>query len=116
MAEQGNVEKYMNCSRCKMKYHNTNEHIQNDFGYNRLNERFKTCMTCRINKREYNKCWSRNNYNIYRDTELERSRIYRENNKDKIREITECNLCGSMVCRDGMAKHQRTNKCKKTSS
>ena len=58
--------KYINCSCCKCKYINDDNHIKNDFGYNRLNERFKTCLTCRNKKHEY-----------------------RENNKDKIQEYRE---------------------------
>ena len=113
MAEHGNEDRYINCSRCKMKYHNNNEHIKVDFGYNRLNERYMTCLTCRTNKREYNKCWSRNNYHIYRDSELERTRIYKEARKEKEMEKTTCNVCGSIVSRRCMTIHLRTDKCKK---
>ena len=35
------------CSRCKCKYINDNEHIKHDFGYTRLEERYKTCVKCR---------------------------------------------------------------------
>ena len=47
MAEQDSKEQYFKCSRCKMKYINDDEHIKTDFGYNRLNERYKTCSKCR---------------------------------------------------------------------
>ena len=43
MTEQQGNEKYIKCSRCKCKYTNDDEHIKSDFGYNRLEERFKTC-------------------------------------------------------------------------
>ena len=36
-----------------MKYINDEEHIQADFGYNRLNERYKTCVTCRGRQKQY---------------------------------------------------------------
>ena len=47
MAEQHGEGKYIKCSKCKCKYINDDEHIKADFGYNRLNERYKTCVTCR---------------------------------------------------------------------
>ena len=47
MTEQSGDGKYIKCSKCKCKYINDDEHIKADFGYNRLNERFKTCTKCR---------------------------------------------------------------------
>ena len=47
MSEQCVVENYIKCSKCRCKYINDDDHIKNDFGYNRLNVRFKTCATCR---------------------------------------------------------------------
>ena len=47
MAEIGNDDKYIKCTRCKMKYHNDDEHIKNDFGYNRLDVQYKSCVKCR---------------------------------------------------------------------
>ena len=47
MTELNSKDQYIKCSRCKCKYINDDEHIKNDFGYNRLEERYKTCMTCR---------------------------------------------------------------------
>jgi hypothetical protein len=47
MAEHSGEDKYIKCSKCKCKYINDDEHIKADFGYNRLNERFKTCTKCR---------------------------------------------------------------------
>ena len=39
---------YISCGKCKKKYSNDEEHvISTDFGYTRLEERFKTCKTCR---------------------------------------------------------------------
>ena len=35
-----------------MKFINDDEHIKNDFGYNRLNERYKQCARCRTSSRE----------------------------------------------------------------
>ena len=47
MTEQDSKDKYIKCSKCKFKYINDDNHIKADFGYNRLNERFKTCVKCR---------------------------------------------------------------------
>ena len=47
MTEQDSKDKYIKCSRCKCKYINDDNHIKTDFGYNRLNEMFKTCVNCR---------------------------------------------------------------------
>ena len=47
MTEQGEVDKYVKCSKCRCKYINDDDHIKNDFGYNRLNQLFKTCTKCR---------------------------------------------------------------------
>ena len=57
MAEQNEIDKYIKCSKCRCKYINDDDHIKNDFGFNRLNERFKTCMKCRERGREQNKAY-----------------------------------------------------------
>ena len=45
--EQSGEDKYIKCSKCKCKYMNDDNHIKNGFGFNRLNERYKTCVECR---------------------------------------------------------------------
>ena len=55
MTEQTGNDRYINCSACKCKYINDNEHIRTDFGYNRLQERYKTCIKCRDTRKQYNK-------------------------------------------------------------
>ena len=47
MAEQSKQDKYIKCKGCKCKYINDEEHIKQDFGYNRLGEQLKTCVKCR---------------------------------------------------------------------
>ena len=47
MAEFSGEGKYIKCSKCKCKYINDEEHIKQDFGYHRLNVRYKCCMKCR---------------------------------------------------------------------
>ena len=49
MTEDNRIDKHIKCSRCNCKYMNDNEHIKHDFGYNRLEERYKTCVKCREN-------------------------------------------------------------------
>ena len=41
MAEQNGQTKYIKCKGCKCKYINDEEHIKQDFGYNRLGEQLK---------------------------------------------------------------------------
>ena len=47
MTEVKGNNQYIYCSRCKCRYINDAEHIKLDFGFNRLNENFKTCIKCR---------------------------------------------------------------------
>ena len=56
-------DKYIKCSKCKCKYINDDEHIKKDFGHNRLEERFKTCVKCRERSRTQDK--------VYRETHRE---------------------------------------------
>ena len=72
MADQQGSDKHIKCSSCKSKYINDDEHIKNDFGYNRLEERFKTCVKCRERGKEQNK--------IYRVT---KAKEIAERKKDK---------------------------------
>ena len=43
MTEQGEDKKHINCSRCRMKYHNNDDSSKEHFGFTRLGERLKTC-------------------------------------------------------------------------
>ena len=58
---------YVKCSHCKCKSNSDEESIKQVFGYNRLNERFKTCIQCR-------------------EKERPKSKEYRLKNKEKIAE------------------------------
>ena len=64
MTEQGEGNKYINCSRCRIKCHNDDDRIKEHFGFTRLGERLKTCTRCREkrnakqqkpHRKEYNK-------------------------------------------------------------
>jgi hypothetical protein len=52
MEEINTVDQYIKCSNCKCKYHNNDENISIDFGYNRLGKRFKTCTKCKRKRQE----------------------------------------------------------------
>ena len=47
MAEESKHDKYIVCSKYKCKYINDEEHINTDFGYTRLEQRYTTCVKCR---------------------------------------------------------------------
>ena len=55
MTEQDRQDKYIKCKCCKCKYINDEEHISKDFGYTRLEERYKTCVKCRASKKNRSK-------------------------------------------------------------
>ena len=134
MTEQIETDKYIKCSKCKCKYINDAEHIKQDFGFNRLEEKFKTCLTCRTKKLEYNEShreerrgYSQTYFQENKDIILEKKRIYRDNNKDKIieakqkynekvkeqrKEKSYCKFCGAHVTIRGMSKHVTTQICK----
>ena len=75
---ENNENKYIKCSRCHMKFINDDEHIKTDFGYNRLNVRYKQCVRCRTSRREYDQT----RYELNKD----RKKEYAQTNRDKIRE------------------------------
>ena len=98
-------DKYINCSRCKCKYINDDEHIKLDFGYNRLNVRFKTCNTCRDKRYAY-MCSESGKASV---------QSYRDSNRDKINkynfEKLTCGSCGASVCRNAKRQHERDKGC-----
>jgi DNA polymerase III epsilon subunit-like protein len=51
MTDTSEDNNYIKCSKCRCKYINDDDHIKNDFGYNRLEQRFKTCVKCRNKKK-----------------------------------------------------------------
>ena len=81
MALDKETPTYLFCSGCIKKYINDEEHIKQDFGYNRLNIRYKSCIQCQaryLKHRESHKEERRNN-----------SRTYYQENKDIILEKNE---------------------------
>ena len=119
MMGQHNDDKYITCSRCNKKYHDTDDNVKQHFGYNKVNERFKVCAMCRqykLDNRERilqrGKERGKEYYEENKDAILEKSKKYRERNKDSIYEVVKCNVCGVSICKHGLARHQHTNKCK----
>ena len=65
MEDVSKNSKYINCSKCKCKYINDEEHIYKDFGYTRLEMRYKTCVKCRARKRIKNKTYHEQHLEYY---------------------------------------------------
>ena len=102
-------KEYIMCSQCKCKYLNNDEHIKTDFGYTRLNKRFKTCYKCRERRKPASE-----------ETKAKQKQ-YNEEHKDKIAEygkqrtlnqkIIICDKCGHDLKEMSMRKHLKTNIC-----
>ena len=58
MTDNNSNDKYIKCSRCRCKYINDDEHIDQDFGYSRLGERFKNCVKCRDTNKQHIKVYN----------------------------------------------------------
>ena len=54
MLERSEESKYIKCSKSWCKYINDDEYIKQDFAYNRLEQRFKTCVKCRVKRKKRN--------------------------------------------------------------
>jgi hypothetical protein len=70
--------KYIKCSGCYYNYINDEKHIKIDFGYNKLEQRYKTCFTCRTKKRNY--------YELNKETIAAQTKGYRQANLEKMKE------------------------------
>ena len=105
MAEQSN-DKYIKCSCCKCKFINNDEHIKAEFGYNRLNERFKTCFKCREKGREYSHRYANSEHG-----NAVRAAYYEGKGRQYNFEKLTCNTCGAQVCRNSMRKHETQAGC-----
>ena len=131
MAEENMKDKYIICSGCKSKYINDEEHISKDFGYTRLEERYKTCVKCKAR----NKINCKKYYEEHKEELIEYSKKYREGHKEYFKEYdkryreehkeylkeydkerhkikVKCPNCNSEVCKKNLTAHQQTQKCK----
>ena len=102
MTEPSEADKYIKCSKCRCKYINDTEHIKNDFGYNRLEERYKTCAKCRDRNNEYS--------NSQRGIEA-RKKYYEIQGRTYNFEKLVCATCGASVCRNRMRDHEQQKGC-----
>ena len=66
---ENNANNYIKCSRCHMKFINDDEHIKPDFGYNRLNVRYKQCVRCRTSRREHDQKYTQTNRDKIRESQ-----------------------------------------------
>ena len=110
MSDKSEDDKYIKCSKCRCKYINDDEHINIDFGYNRLEERFKSCVKCRVRGREQNKLYRethkkeiaenskiymKQHYQDHKDYYQEKGKEYRERqlNKEVGEDEQRCTIC-----------------------
>ena len=85
MTEQGEADKYTKCSKCRCKYINDDEHIKKEFGYNRLEERFKTCVKCRTYSRQQNKEYRQEHQAEITENTRDYRKQYYQDNKEQHR-------------------------------
>ena len=88
MEELSGQDKFIKCSKCKCKYINDDQHLQIDFGFNRLNVRYKCCVKRRERANTY---YKDNACNI---GEYNRRRYYEP-----------CSVCGYSVYKYQQQQH-----------
>ena len=112
MSEENKNDKHTICSKCKCKYINDEEHISTDFGYTRLEERYKTCVKCRAKKIVHSKTY----YEKHKEQMREHSKKYHEEPKEQIREPHTpkviCKCCGKEMNKQQLARHHKSKFCK----
>ena len=127
MTEEHKKDKYIICSGCKSKYINDEEHISKNFGYTRLEERYKTCVKCKARNKIRNKKYYETNketykkyYEEHKEQYKEYDKKYREEHKEYLKEYLKeynkikinCPNCNSEVCKKYLTAHQRRDICK----
>ena len=127
MTEEAKHNKYIICSDCKCKYINDEEHIIKDFGYTRLEERYKTCVKCRAKKQVKNKRYCEKHseqfkeyYESHKEEVKEYNKQYREKNKEHFLEYdrarnqikVNCPNCNAGIVKRKLNSHLQTQKCK----
>ena len=127
MSEEDKNDKYIICSGCTCKYINDEEHISNDFGYTRLEMRYKTCVRCRVRSKIKNKTYHENHkeelkqyYEAHKEETKERNKQYREKNADMLKEYerargqikVNCPNCNCETAKRKLNRHLQSQKCK----
>ena len=127
MSEEGKNDKYIICSKCRSKYINDEEHINKDFGYTRLEERYKTCVRCRarnqINSKTYHEKHPEKRqeyYEAHKEYLNEQNKQHRQNNKEHLLEYdrarnqikVNCPNCNAEIVKRKLNSHLQTQKCK----
>ena len=127
MSEEGKNDKYIICSKCRSKYINDEEHINKDFGYTRLEDRYKTCVRCRarnkINYKTYQEKHPeqiKERYETQKEEAKEYHKQYREKNADMLKEYDRardqikinCPNCNCEIVKRKLNRHLQTQKCK----
>ena len=127
MTEEYKNDKYIICSKCRSKYINDEEHINKDFGYTRLEERYKTCVRCRARNKINSKTYKEKHleqikvrYEAQKEEAKEYRKQYREKNADMLKEYerardsikVNCPNCNCEVVKRKLNSHLQTQKCK----
>ena len=128
MTEEGKNDKYIICSKCRSKYINDEEHITKDFGYTRLEERYKTCVRCRARNKINSKTYKEKHleqikvrYEAQKEEAKEYRKQYREKNADRVKEYerardqikVNCPNCNAEIVKRKLNSHLQTQTCKK---
>ena len=127
MTGNNGQDTYIVCSNCKCKYINDEEHINKDFGYTRLEMRYKTCVKCRARKQINNKVYhekhpekAKEYYEAHKEEAKEYDKQYREENADRLKEYdrarnqikVNCPNCNCEIVKRKLKSHLQTQKCK----
>ena len=108
MAEQDSKDKYIECSRRKMKQHNNDDRIKDHFGYNRLGEQLKTRTKFVEKRTKYYKDYyiehieyilesSKTYHQEHKEERHERWKEYYNLHKDELNKKVVCDNCGKEV-------------------
>ena len=97
------MTKYISCSRGHKKFIDDDEHIKTDFGYNRLNIRYKQYVKCRTYQAQYR---GKHREELREKQQEYYNNVKEEPNKQKMEydkvyhsEKDEGNICGKTITR-----------------
>jgi hypothetical protein len=99
------------CTKCPFEhqYPDEEEFISQYFGYNRLNQPYKTCIKCRAYVANYRKK-NKERLDEYKKEYLEIPKNREKREATATRKVT-CPNCSTTVTSRGLPKHKRTIKC-----